>query len=170
MKRLIVVIFAFTVLPAQGADVKPAPAPAEPAASAPAAAAPEAAPAGTVARSQFTTAVQDREPVDKVTSLINDKTRVYFFTEIKDAANHRVTHRWEHDGKVVSEVGFDIGGDRWRVYSSKTLDPAQTGEWKVSVVDESGQTLGTSAFTYEAAPAATSQPAASQPSAPAAVQ
>jgi hypothetical protein len=51
------------------------------------------------------------------------------------------------------------------VYSNKTLDPNQTGEWKVSVVDENGSTLGASTFTYEAVSAAPAQPAAAQPAA-----
>ena len=59
----------------------------------------------------------------------------------------------------MSETSFDIGGDRWRVYSNKTLDPNLTGEWKVSVVDEAGATLGANTFTYETAKA----PAQSQP-------
>jgi len=116
----------------------------------------------TVARAQFTSAVQDREPTDKISNLLNDKSRIYFFSEIKDAPNQKITHRWEHDGKVVHEKSFDVGSNRWRVYSNKTLDPQQTGEWKVSVVDEAGSTLGTSTFTYEAA---TTQPAAAQPAA-----
>jgi len=126
----------------------------------------------TVARAQFTTAVQDREPTDKVSTLLNDKSRIYFFTEIKDAPNQKITHRWEHDGKVVHEMSFDVGSSRWRVYSNKTLDPKQTGEWKVSVVDEAGNTLGASTFTYEAVKApAPNQPAVApatgQPAAPA---
>ena len=118
----------------------------------------------TVARAQFTSAIQDREPTDKVSNLLNDKSRIYFFTEIKDAPNQKITHRWEHDGKVVHEMSFDVGSNRWRVYSNKTLDPQQTGEWKVSVVDEAGSTLGASSFTYEAAPAV--KPVA-EPAAPA---
>ena len=129
---------------------------------------------GIVARAQFTNEIQDREPVDKVSNLINDKNRIYYFSEIKDAANQKVTHRWEHNGKVMSETSFDIGGDRWRVYSNKTLDPSLTGEWKVSVVDEAGSTLGANTFTYETAkgpaqsqpatdPAGAAQPAAGAP-------
>jgi hypothetical protein len=98
-----------------------------------------------------------------VSNLLNDKGRIYFFSELKDMANHKVTHRWEHSGKVMSEVSFDVGADRWRVFSSKTLDPSWTGEWKVSVVDESGNTLGTNTFTYVVAP-----PAAAAPTVPAA--
>lgn len=176
MKTLIALLSTLAIAPVHAADLQPAasqPAAASPAASAPAAAAAQPAHApstGTVARAQFTNAIQDREPIDKVTNLINDKTNVYFFSEIKNAANQKVTHRWEHNGKVLAEVGFNIGGDRWRVYSNKTLDPAMTGEWKVSVVDEAGQTLGASTFSYEAAPAAASAPAATQPAASAPAQ
>ena len=168
MKKLFALIATLTMLPAFAAEYAP-PAAAQPAANPPTASQPAAQDlpksTGTVARAQFTNAIQDREPVDKVSKLLNDKNRVYFFSEIKDAADQKITHRWEHDGKVMSETSFDVGGNRWRVYSSKNLDPSWTGEWKVSVVDEAGSTLGASSFTYDAAPAAASQPAAAQPAA-----
>ena len=172
MKKLFALISTLAMLPAFAAEYAQ-PAAAQPTANPSTASQPAAQPAlqampkttGTVARAQFTNAIQDREPVDKVSNLLNDKNRVYFFSEIKDAADQKITHRWEHDGKVMSETSFDVGGDRWRVYSSKNLDPSWTGEWKVSVVDEAGSTLGAGTFTYEAAPAAASQPAAAQPAA-----
>lgn len=184
MKKLLALISTLVVVPVYAVDyAQPAaaqPSTSQPTTNQPAApqAAASAAPAaqaqsksmGTVARAQFTNAIQDREPVDKVSTLLNDKNRLYFFSEIKDASDQKITHRWEHDGKVVSETSFDIGGNRWRVYSNKTLDPNQTGEWKVSVVDEAGHTLGTNTFTYEAAkaPSQPAAPTANQPAAPAA--
>ena len=178
MKKLFALLSTLAVLPVYAAEyAQPAaaqsgtnpPAASQPAAPPAAQAQPQPKSTGTVARAQFTSAIQDREPVDKVSTLLNDKNRVYFFSEIKDAPNQKITHRWEHDGKVVSETSFDVGGSRWRVYSNKTLDPQQTGEWKVSVVDEAGSTLGTSTFTYEAAQAVkpVAEPAAAQPAAPA---
>jgi uncharacterized protein YkuJ len=169
MNRLFALLAALAVLPAY-ADYttgQPAAAAAQPAAQPAAAEQPIARPksTGIVARAQFTNAIQDREPVDKVSNLLNDKNRIYFFSEIKDASNQKVTHRWEHNGKVMSETSFDVGSSRWRVFSSKNLDPSWTGEWKVSVVDEAGSTLGASTFTYENAPAAASQPASSTPAA-----
>jgi hypothetical protein len=161
-KTLIALLSTLAMLPAYAADPAPAPAAAEPAAAQPAV---PAKSAGSVARAQFTSAVQDREPVDKVTSLLNDKTRIYFFSEIKDAPGQKITHRWEHDGKVMSETSFDVGASRWRVFSSKTLDPSWTGEWKVTVVDESGSTLGANTFTYDAASTAPAAPAAGEPAA-----
>jgi hypothetical protein len=146
-------------------------APAEPAAPAPAAsAAPAATPApavtGTVARAQFTSAVQDREPTDNLTTLSNDKTQIYFYTELKNLTGNKVSHRWEHNGKIVAEQPFDVGAERWRVWSSKTLDPNWTGEWKVSVVDAGGATLAVQTFSYNAvatAPAPVSAPAPTKP-------
>lgn len=111
------------------------------------------APTGTIARSAFTTAVQDREPVDSVTRLNTDNNKIYYFTELKGMEGQQVTHRWEHDGKVMAEVPFQVGGPRWRVYSSKHLESDWTGEWKVSVVDANGSTLSVNTFTYAAAPA-----------------
>jgi Protein of unknown function (DUF2914) len=173
--KLFALLSTLAVLPAYAADEYSAPAQpaaaAQPAATAQPAAQPKST--GSVARAQFTSAIQDREPTDKVSNLLNDKDRIYFFSEIKDAPNQKITHRWEHNGKVMSETSFDVGSSRWRVFSSKNLDPSWTGEWKVSVVDEAGSTLGASTFTYEAAPAAapaqpaSAQPAAAQPATPA---
>ena len=120
-------------------------------------------PSGTVARATFTKGVEDREPVDSVDALSTDDSKVYYFTELRDMAGQTVTHRWEHDGKVMAEVPFTVNGARWRVFSSKNLEPSWTGEWKVSVVDEAGGTLAVNTFTYEksaGAPAAMEQPEA----------
>jgi len=156
-------VSALVAFPVLAADP---PAPATPPSSpAPAATAKSAA---SVARASFTSAIQDREPTDTLTSLSNDKTRLYYFTEIRDGAGQKITHRWEYNGKVMSEMSFDVGSSRWRVFSSKNLDPSWTGEWKVSVVDESGGTLGASTFTYEAPRAATPVPAPAAPATPAA--
>lgn len=171
MNKLLGLLSLLAVLPVHAAEPQPAPA-TTPAPSAAATPAPANA-TGSVARAQFTSAVQDREPTDKISNLLNDKAQIYYFSEIKNAANQKVTHRWEHDGKVMAEVGFDIGGDRWRVYSLKSLDPSWTGEWKVSVIGQDGSTLGASTFSYEKPPTpapAAAPPAASQPAAPAAAQ
>lgn len=135
------------------------------------AAAEQAAPAGTVARSAITTAVQDREPIDSIKSLTADNDKVYYFTELKGMEGHKVTHRWEYNGKIMAEIPFEIGGPRWRVFSSKNLDTGWQGEWTVSVLDENGGTLSVNTFNYtkpaEGA-ADTAAPAASEtPEAPA---
>ncbi len=165
-KMTLAMLGLLAVMPVYAADFNAAPA--APAASAPAAtptdAAAPATPGGSVTRAVFTSAVTDREPTDTITSLSNDATNIMFFTELQGLQGQTVTHRWEHGDKVMAEIKFDVGSARWRVFSNKRLDPSWTGEWKVSVVDANGGTLGASNFTYTAGKSATdSAPPAAAP-------
>ncbi len=122
--------------------------------------------AGIVVRAAFTSAVQEREPTDTVTTLANSSIRIYYFTELKDLAGQTVTHRWEYNGKVMHEQPFEVGSARYRAFSSKTLDPLWTGEWKVSVIDGSGATLSVNTFSYTQAAPAPQAPAVAPAKAP----
>ena len=114
----------------------------EPSATAPA--------SGRVVRAVLTNKVKGHEPVDSLSVLSNNKTRIYYFTEIAGMAGQTVTHRWEYNDKVVHTLPLKIDSARWRAHSSKTLNPAWLGEWKVSVVDAAGGTLSVNTFTYRA--------------------
>lgn len=109
--------------------------------------------AAEVARAQFTTAVVDREPVDAVRSVPAGTDRLFFFTELRDLQGQHVVHRWEYAGEPVAVVGFDVGGPRWRVWSSKQMEPEQTGTWRVYVVTEGGSVLASEELTFGAGPA-----------------
>jgi len=123
--------------------------------SVPAAAAPDT-PASTervattdnVRRAVFATDVVEREPIDELKSLTADANRICFFTEIVDFEGGSITHRWIYGGETAAEVTFDIGGPRWRVYSSKNLTPDRTGTWTVEIVDGSGKTVDKAEFVY----------------------
>ncbi|NIP73247.1 MAG: DUF2914 domain-containing protein [Gammaproteobacteria bacterium] len=103
---------------------------------------------GSVARSTFTTAIDNREPVDRLHSLGLEQGKIYYFTELRDLGGHTVTHRWMYGGQVMAEVSFDVGGPRWRVWSSKDLVPGWSGEWTVEVVADDGQVLAEDSFEY----------------------
>ena len=104
---------------------------------------------GTVARATFTNGIAEREPVDAINKLDTNNKKIYYFSELRDMAGQTVTHRWEHDGKIMAEVPFTVNGNRWRVFSSKNLEESWQGEWKVSVIDQSGGTLAINTFSYE---------------------
>ena len=108
----------------------------------------QSANAGEVARAQFTTAIEAREPVDEVTILSNDVNKLYFFSELRNLQGQTVTHRWTFAGKVMAEVTFNVGGPRWRVNSSKTLLPGWVGDWTVAVVDGTGAVVSEHSFQY----------------------
>jgi hypothetical protein len=104
-----------------------------------------------VSRAQFTSEIVAREPVDRVVTLHPSDRQIYYFTELRNLQGRRVFHRWEYEGRKVSEVAFEVAGPRWRVYSKKELEPAMTGKWTVWVVDQSGWPLHASMFEYRGA-------------------
>jgi hypothetical protein len=116
---------------------------------------------GSVVRSIFTTAVKDREPVDKLNNEKSDASQIYFFTELRDMSGQTAIHRWEHNGKVAAEVKFNVRGPRWRVWSSKTFSPNAEGEWKVSVLNGAGEVIAEDVMDYTG-PAAAQKPAAAE--------
>ncbi len=110
-----------------------------------------------IARADLTSGVTDREPVDSLTEVTNDQRTITFFTELRNMSGESVSHRWEHNGQVMAEVPFRVGGPRWRIWSTKNLHEFWLGKWTVSVVAEDGSVLATKSFHYtalEPAPAA----------------
>ncbi len=103
-----------------------------------------------IKRAMFTDAIVDREPGLNIDQLTTDVERVYFFTEVVDMAGKEIKHQWIYKGEVVAEVPIQIGGPRWRCYSSKKLVRGWVGEWKVAVVDETGKKLYEDKFAYVA--------------------
>lgn len=140
----VVLIGAATVLPA-AAVVQ-----AQTTSAAPSAATAAAATAS-VSQAQFTTAVSNREPADNITTLDNSHNQVTFFTVLNGATGQTITHRWQYQGQTRSEVKFEPKANHWRVWSTKTLLPGQTGTWTVQVVDGSGNVLASKTFDYTAA-------------------
>ena len=105
--------------------------------------------AGSVARALFTVGVDNREPVIMITSISADSyDSISFFTELTDFNGHTVTHQWMFNDKVMFEKSFEVGGARWRVWTSKTAIPSWTGTWTVNVLDEDRTTLETKSFEY----------------------
>jgi hypothetical protein len=113
--------------------------------------APAAAGSPGVALARFTTAVEGREPIDAVTFLSNGAREVLFYTDLRGLEGETVVHRWEFAGEVMAEVPFEVGGERWRVWSSKALRPEWTGDWTASVVGPQGEVLAIETFTYQPA-------------------
>lgn len=104
-----------------------------------------------VARAVVTTAVVDREPVSDLTSIPASDSSAIFFTELRNMEGAVITHLWKFNGEVMAEVKFNVGGARWRVWSSKNLMPEWYGEWVIDVLDDSGNVLMEKNFIYEAA-------------------
>ncbi|MGD8525713.1 MAG: DUF2914 domain-containing protein [Thioalkalispiraceae bacterium] len=114
---------------------------------------------GSVMRSVFTSGIENREPVDDLETAGGSGNSITYFTELRDMSGQTAKHRWEHNGKVMAEVEFNVRGPRWRVWSSKALMPQWQGEWKVSVINAADEVISEEVIQYqpvaeEAAPVA----------------
>ncbi|WP_018691285.1 DUF2914 domain-containing protein [Algicola sagamiensis] len=108
-----------------------------------------------VARSVLTTNIHAREPVDDLGHTVEadqgKEEKLYLFTDIRQMKGETVRHIWYFKGHPKAHVKFYIGGDRWRVYSSKRLTKTWLGDWHVDVVDSTGNVLHQHKFSYQKA-------------------
>lgn len=105
-------------------------------------------PAVPSALAQFTTAVENREPVDQISFVENDVRSIIFFSDLRQLEGRTVTHRWIHGDVVQAEVDFEVRGPRWRVWSSKDLLEDWLGDWTVEIVTDDGEVIAAETFTY----------------------
>lgn len=101
--------------------------------------------------------VVDREPVGSVGDRLEtpgEPRRVYFYTDVRNAAGTEILHRWFLNDLLMAERRFTVGGNyRWRVFSARDLEPGETGNWRVELRDASGRLLAERSFAYSAATA-----------------
>ena len=102
---------------------------------------------GEVARAIFTIGIDDREPTLEIVTIPDGMNEIYLFTDLRDFEGQSVTHRWNFDGNVESEVSFDVGGPRWRTWSRKSIPDDQRGEWSVDILDGDGYIVETYEIT-----------------------
>jgi hypothetical protein len=99
---------------------------------------------------QFTTGIENREPVDQVTFVSNDVKTIYLYSDLRGFEGQTVTHRWLHGGETRAEISFEVRGPRWRVWSSKDLLEDWIGDWTVEIVRDDGEVVAAETFTYSA--------------------
>ncbi|HIF93385.1 MAG: DUF2914 domain-containing protein [Myxococcales bacterium] len=99
---------------------------------------------------QFTTGVENREPIDQVTFVENSTEKIFLFTDLRGLNGQTVQHRWIYSGETKAEVSFEVRGARWRVWSSKDLMSDWIGNWTVEIVIEGGEVIAAETFTYSA--------------------
>jgi hypothetical protein len=92
--------------------------------------------------------VVDREPVDEASSFPVSVGKLYCFTKIVGAeAPTQVTHVWYYGDVERARVNLSIGAASWRTYSSKVIQEHEIGDWRVDVLDASGQVRATLIFS-----------------------
>jgi len=104
-------------------------------------------PKGNIARAFFSTAIVNKEPVNRLL-VGSELEKIYFFTDIRNMEGQTIYHRWEYKDKVISKKKFDVKKSSWRVFSSYKIKPNMTGKWTVVVTDERGWPLKAVIFHF----------------------
>jgi hypothetical protein len=104
-----------------------------------------------VVRAQLSAGMNGKEPTVRLQPPLQvtgrDNRTIYFFSEVRDFEGQTLFHRWEREGSVLTTIPFEVRGERWRVYSNKTITPRLTGNWRVVLADSSGNELASSDFS-----------------------
>jgi hypothetical protein len=101
-----------------------------------------------VTRAVITRGIEEREPVDEGSSFSPDVGHLFLFTVIEGAGEETIIyHVWIYGGEEKARVELPVSGKRWRTWSQKTIPPAWTGDWSVSVENADGAVLTKIPFT-----------------------
>jgi len=90
----------------------------------------------------LTTAIVDREPVDRVEVFPSQGGLLYCFTQITGADEPTVVyHLWYYGEQLMSSIALPVNSSDWRTWSAKSLQEDKPGEWRVVIQDEDGNLL-----------------------------
>lgn len=99
---------------------------------------------------EFSTSIEDHTPVNVDTTFSADVGSVYCFTKVANVSDTTtINHVWYYNDEEKARISLQIKSESWRTWSSKKILPEWTGEWKVDVVDASGNVLATKRFIIQ---------------------
>ena len=103
-----------------------------------------------VAKITLATGVESRQPIDSAIVFPDSVGRVYCWTLILGAKKPTIIkHIWCYEKKKMAEVSLKVNSPQYRTWSCKTIRPQWKGDWRVWIVDNQGNLLGTASFKIE---------------------
>ena len=91
--------------------------------------------------------VINREPVDAGTSFPASDGKLFCFSKIAGIqTDSEIIHAWYYGNVERARVTLGVKPPAWRTYSSKRIQSHETGEWRVEILDSSGNILDTVKF------------------------
>ena len=89
-----------------------------------------------------TTAVVDREPIDRVEVFPRQNGTLYYFNRVVGAEGETVVyHLWYYGEELMSSVELPVKSPSWRTWSAKDLLEDWPGVWRVEILDAEGKLL-----------------------------
>ncbi|RJP77028.1 MAG: DUF2914 domain-containing protein [Desulfobacteraceae bacterium] len=86
--------------------------------------------------------VENLEPVGAGDVFSSVQNKLSCFCRVIDAKEDtEITHNWYFGDTLMAGINLHVGSRNWRTYSTKTILPEQTGEWKVEILSQNGEML-----------------------------
>lgn len=106
-----------------------------------------------ISRAQLSKSVKNKEPVGQLILplLVNNikAQQIVYFTEVNDFQGNTVFHQWLKEGDIKFNRKIIIGGNRWRISTSKLFTYKSVGQWQVRIMTKQGQILHKIDFSVE---------------------
>ena len=100
-----------------------------------------------VSKSAVCENVVDREVVSEGSSFSGSVGKVYCYSKIANIQSHtEVIHAWYFGDAQRARVTLNVNPPAWRTYSSKVIQTHEVGNWRVEILDQSGNLLETVRF------------------------
>ncbi len=96
--------------------------------------------------------VSNREPkgeLNEISFTADGSAAVWVYSELIDKKGSRFKYVWLHGGKRIVTVPVNVGGNRWRSYSSKVINQSMSGAWRVELQDGKGRLMASADFFVE---------------------
>lgn len=103
----------------------------------------------TVKSALLTTHIQNKQAVDSLIGTVPKRIRkLYFFTEIEDAEDKALYHRWIFKNQEMALIELEINSNLYRTWSSKQMSSAWQGLWTVELLNENRDVIYRQSFQY----------------------
>jgi len=97
----------------------------------------------------ITSKIVKGKPVDSIKRLSSGTDKnLYCFTRTAapDGTETKIRHVWYNGAEKAGEFELPVKGEKWRTYSKKLIPKGMAGDWRVEVLDSSGNMLKTVKF------------------------
>ena len=92
--------------------------------------------------------VYKRNPIKPGFTFSNNVDSIFCYTKISNKGpKQEIKHLWYYENKLITAVTYNIKTSyNYRSWSKKTILPSQTGEWRVDIIDDKENVLGSRKF------------------------
>lgn len=102
-----------------------------------------------VKQAQLGKAIDNKQLIEPFDEVVPKYIRqVAFLTEIEQAQNQTIYHRWVYKNQIMATVALKIDSARFRTWSTKRLTSAWEGPWRIEVLNADKEVIFRHHFRY----------------------